>query len=273
MAATRIADYYASRVVRVAAAALCLSGLALYAFTFAPWFKHQDYGTPRERFLEDSEGLYLRVSGWEIYGTLLLAALILLAVFVAIGAAAWLVRRPGDRAGLLACLVVLVAAVAALLRIVDELRAPSNSAYPHPVWGIYAALGAAVALVVSSLAAALVAALTGKSRDDVGSVWPLVAAAAVVYALTLVAYDSGVWLPEMILVCPLAGIVGYLVRHWLVAFVPVPLVIVYIQLADVKGLGVFALLYLALLATGAVIAGVAARAIQRRLADTAPALS
>jgi hypothetical protein len=172
MAATRIADYYASRVVRVAAAALCLSGLALYAFTFAPWFKHQDYGTPRERFLEDSEGLYLRVSGWEI-----------------------------------------------------------------------------------------------------GSVWPLVAAAAVVYALTLVAYDSGVWLPEMILVCPLAGIVGYLVRHWLVAFVPVPLVIVYIQLADVKGLGVFALLYLALLATGAVIAGVAARAIQRRLADTAPALS
>jgi hypothetical protein len=69
---------------------LALTALTLYVLTFAPWFKHQYYGTPKERFLESSEGLYLRLNGWQLYDTPLLTALILLAVFTGLGAAAWL---------------------------------------------------------------------------------------------------------------------------------------------------------------------------------------
>ena len=259
-------------MVRAAAAGVALSALALYAFTFAPWFKHQYYGTPRERFLEDSDGLLLRLNGWELYDTQLLTGLILAAVFAGLGAGAWLGYRRGDRAGIAACLFALLAAVAALVRIADELRAPSDANYPHPVWGIYAALAAAVALVVAGLVATVVVALTARSRMNVRTVWPIVGGAAAVYVLTVIASEGDVWIPETIALCPLAGAFGYLGGRWWLAFLPVPLAVLYAELAGVKGLGVLVLLSVGVLVTGAVIAGVLAKAAQRRLVTGMPSV-
>jgi hypothetical protein len=259
-------------MVRAAAASLALSALALYALAFAPWFKHQYYGTPRERLLEDSDGLFLRLNGWELYDTPLLTGLILAAVFAGLGAGAWLVYRHGDRAGIAACLFALLAAVAALVRIADELRAPSDENYPHPEWGIYAALSASVALVVGGLVATVVVALTARSRMKVRTVWPIVVGAAVVYALTVTASEGNVWIPETIALCPLAGAFGYLGGRWWLPVLPIPLAVLYVELAGVKGLGVLVLLSVGVLVTGAVIAGVLAKAAQRRLAAAEPSL-
>lgn len=261
-----LAAQYDRRVVRLASAGLALTALALYVLTFAPWFKHGYYGTPRERFLENPDGLYLRLNGWQLYDTQLLTALILLAVFTAIGAAIWLLRRRGDPAGAGACGVALVAAVAALVRIADELRVPSDANYPHPVWGIYAALAAATALVLASLAATLVATRTARSRRQLRTVWPVVGGVAVVYGLALVASEAGMWIPETLVVFPIAGVLGYVVGRWAAALVPLPLGLVYGEIVDVEGLGSLVLYTVILLATGAVAAGVAAKVLQRRLA-------
>jgi hypothetical protein len=182
-------------------------------------------------------------------------------------------RPPGSCVGAgpcgrAACLVAALAAGAAVVRIAEELRAPSDVNYPHAVWGIYAALGAAVALLVASLAATLVAASTASSRLSLRAVWPAVGGVAAVYALTLIAAIGEVWSPETIVVIPLAGAAGYAVGHWWLVLVPLPLGLLYGEAMDVQGLGFFVLLIVIVMATAAVIAGVGARVLPRRLAAT-----
>jgi hypothetical protein len=91
---------------------------------------------------------------------------------------------------------------------------------------------------------------------------------AAVYALTLIAAIGEVWSPETIVVIPLAGAAGYAVGHWWLVLVPLPLGLLYGEAMDVQGLGFFVLLIVIVMATAAVIAGVGARVLPRRLAAT-----
>ncbi len=243
-----------------------MTALTLFASMFAPWFSHEDLGTPRERFLRAGDGPALELNGWELYGALSLTAVGLLAVLSGLGAAAWLDRRGEDHLGVVACAFASAAALAALLRIVDELRAPSDYTYTDPRWGIYAGLAASAALVLSGVVATFVARSASRRRQQLGSARPILAAAAVTYGLAVGAAATDAWEPYSLVACCVAAVVGYAIGRWWLLLIPLPLGMIFAELAGVEGLGVFVMLTVVLLLTGALTAGVAARVLQDRLA-------
>ncbi len=258
---------------RLLGGALSASALALFAATFAPWFAHEELDGPNGDRLRDSDSLILTLSGWELEGKV--AAVVLLAVFLGIGAGIWSVRRPLHRLLPVACGLACVAALAAGWVIGSEIRTPSDAIYNDARLGIRLALAAAVVVAVTALLAGAVAVSRRREPRSGGVVWPLVVGTAALYALALGINESAVWQPQAIAACCVAGLLGYLVPRWWIALVPVVLLAAVLALTPDsncdstmydcgESLQGFFYAFIAAVLALALLIGVGTRALQRR---------
>jgi hypothetical protein len=258
---------------RLFGGALSASALALFAATFAPWFAHEELDGPNGDRLRDDDTLILALSGWELEGRV--SAVVLLAVFVGLGAGIWTVRRPLHRLLPVACGLAFVAAVAAAWVIGSEIRSPSDVTYTDPRLGIRLALGAAVVVAITAFLAAAVAVSRRREQRSDGVVWPLFAGAAALYALALGVNESAAWQPQALAACCVAGLLGYLIPRWWLALGPIVLLAAVLALTPDSscdstmydcGESLAGLVYafMAVVLALALLIGVATRALQRR---------
>ena len=258
---------------RLLGGALSAAALALFGLTFAPWFEHDELDGPNGDRLRESDSLILTLSGWELENRI--AAFVLLAVFVGLGAGIWTIRRPLHRLLPVACGLACIAALAAAWVIGSEIRSPSDAIYNDARVGIRLALAAAVAVAATALLA-LVAALSrrGEPRSG-GVVWPLVAGVAALYALALAVNASEAWQPQALAACCAAGLFGYLIPRWWLSFVPLVLLAAVLALTPDSscdstmydcGESLQGLVYgfIAVILCVALVIGVATRVLQRR---------
>ena len=248
------------------------SALGLFAASFAPWFAHEELDGPNGDRLRDDDTLILALSGWELEGRI--AALVLLAAFLGIGAGIWSIRRPRDRLLPLACLVAAAAGLAAAWAIASELRSPSDEIYNDARVWVRLALVAAI-VTAAAAGAAGVAALSRKEDSRPGRpAWPLFGGAAALYLLALGANATEIWQPQFVAACCAAGVLGYLVPRWWLALLPIVLVVLILELtssgcdsssSECESLRGFYYAFIAALVSGALSIGIGTRALRRRV--------
>jgi hypothetical protein len=213
---------------RLFGGALSASALALFAVTFAPWFAHEELDGPDGDRLRESESLILALSGWELEGRI--SALILLAVFLGIGAGLWSIRRPRDPLARVACALAAAGGLAAAWVIGAELGSPSDSIYNDPRLWIKVALAAALATAATGLLAGLAALGRREQSRPERAPWPVIGGSVALYLLALGANELEVWQPQFLLACCVAGALGYLVPRWWLALLPIVVVVLALSL-------------------------------------------
>lgn len=249
---------------RVAAGALAVSALALFALTFPPWVARE--ALPRTPF-RPAYALST-ISGWELGGQI--AAIVLLAVFTGLGAAALCASRPRDPLLPLVCGLAGAAAAAAAWRIWREIRTPSVNSYTSVQLGVRLALAAAIGLAVVAALASAQSLVGQRNRTPFlaapkGSIWPAVAGMLALYVLAIVIIAWDFWSTDARILCCAGAALGYAVPRWWVALVPLPVGVALFQLTGPDGsLWAFAYGLMAVFVVVAIAIGIATRDLQRR---------
>jgi hypothetical protein len=245
----------------------------LFAATFSGWLAHEGLDGPDGDRLRATESLIQVLSGWELGSEI--AATVLLAVLLGLLAARTADRRDVVRP--VACGLAGGAGALAAWRIARVHESPPDEIYTDPRLGIYLALVAALALVVTGLLA-LVLSFVGRDRDESPGaskpIWPLVAGAAALYGLALFVNETELWAPQWVGACCLSPVIGYFIPRWWLAPLPLAAVIVFLELSpdpcdpDVtdcsESIRSFYYALIALTTSVALAIGIATRWLERR---------